>query len=189
VILQLSVNLANYFLINIGYIYPYKLYQIILSRRNKHIQLAGNKYSATFHPFKIKIKKLNPMKPIRIITALAFVAIIVIILLADFRVIPKRVFTLYDFPYGDKVGHFFLMGLFSFLVNMSLNMRKVSVFSVSILLGSLIVVILTTVEEFSQSFFPSRTASFFDLAASYLGIFVIGNLSVWIPALKPDNNK
>ena len=129
------------------------------------------------------------MKPIRILTALAFLAIIVIILLADFRIIPKRVFTLYDFPYGDKIGHFFLMGLFALLVNLSLNMRKISVFSLNILLGSLIVIILSTIEEFSQSFFPSRTASFIDLAASYLGIFFIGNLSVWIPALKPFNNK
>ena len=129
------------------------------------------------------------MKPIRILTALAFLAIIVIILLADYRIIPKRVFTLYGFPYGDKIGHFFLMGLFALLVNLSLNMRKISVFSVSILLGSLIVIILSTVEEFSQSFFPSRTASFIDLAASYLGIFFIGNLAVWIPALLPANKK
>jgi polysaccharide biosynthesis protein VpsQ len=131
--------------------------------------------------------KPNLIKSIRILTALAFLAIIVIILFADFRIIPKKIFSLYDFPYGDKVGHFFLMGLFALLVNMSLNMHKISVFSVSILLGSLIVVILTTVEEFSQSFFPSRTASIFDLAASCLGIFLIGNLSIWIPALKPAN--
>jgi polysaccharide biosynthesis protein VpsQ len=129
------------------------------------------------------------MKPIRIITAFAFLALILIILFADFRILPKAIFSLYGFPYGDKIGHFLLMGLFAFLVNLSLNMRKISVFSASILLGSLIVVILATVEEFSQSFFPSRTASIIDLAASYLGIFIIGNLSIWIPAFKTVNNK
>jgi polysaccharide biosynthesis protein VpsQ len=129
------------------------------------------------------------MKQIRIITALAFMTIIAIILFADFRILPKAVFSLYGFPYGDKIGHFLLMGLFAFLVNLSLNMRKIPVFTLRILLGSLIVVILATVEEFSQSFFPSRTASIIDLAASYLGIFIIGNLSIWIPAFKTVNNK
>ena len=117
------------------------------------------------------------MKLIQYFTVIFIIAIITIILLADIRILPVSIFSLFGLPYGDKIGHFFLMGFLAFLLNICLKNRKVSVVTMDILLGSLIVGIFVTLEEFSQSFFPVRTASIIDLAASYLGILIIGNLS------------
>src|SRR3954452_2947121 len=63
-------------------------------------------------------------------------------------------------PYGDKVGHFLLMGGFSFVANYCLRCRRIKVAGKSFLLGSVIVILLVTLEEFSQLFIRYRT---FDL--------------------------
>ena len=84
---------------------------------------------------------------------------------------------LYAFPYGDKVGHFVLMGTFSFLVNMSLACRKVRFRRRQLLIGSLGVAVLVTVEELSQVFFASRTFSLVDLGFSLAGIWSFGMLA------------
>ena len=55
-------------------------------------------------------------------------------------------------PYGDKWGHFLLMGLLSFMVNISLKGHKYRIFSVPCLMGSLIVAFVVTLEEISQIF-------------------------------------
>ena len=119
------------------------------------------------------------MKSIRIFSVFYFLAIILIIFAADFDLLPESVITTFGLPYGDKIAHFILMGIFCLLANYSLNNRTILILSKNILLGSLIVIVLVTLEEISQSFFPSRTASVFDLASSYLGIFIIGNIPQW----------
>ncbi len=80
----------------------------------------------------------------------------------------------YRFPGGDKVGHFLLMGAFSFLVNLSLGGRTIRVGTRSLLVGSMTVAAVVTAEEFSQLLFRSRTFSLEDLACDYLGIFLFG---------------
>ena len=104
--------------------------------------------------------------------------IIIIIILADTR----RLGTLdaiYNIPYGDKVGHFFLFGLFSMVVNLSVfesrsasgtKNRFEANYKRSAIITSLIIAVFVGLEEFSQLWFPSRTSSLFDLLASYLGI-------------------
>jgi polysaccharide biosynthesis protein VpsQ len=44
--------------------------------------------------------------------------IIAIVILADTRHL-GFLYALYNFPFGDKVGHFFLFGLLSLFVNLS----------------------------------------------------------------------
>ena len=78
-----------------------------------------------------------------------------------------------NIPYGDKLGHFFLMGFFSFLLNLSLNCRKVW----RILLGSLIVATVVTIEEISQIFVRGRTFDLSDLIFDFLGILIFGELA------------
>lgn len=104
--------------------------------------------------------------------------IIIIVILADTRHL-GFLGALYDFPYGDKVGHFFLFGLFSLVVNLSVfESRTASAADASIKPGynriaintSLIIAAFAGLEEFSQLWFPSRTSSLFDLLASCLGI-------------------
>ncbi len=80
-------------------------------------------------------------------------------------------------PFGDKIGHFCLMGMFSLLVNLALNARTVRVRKLNYLLGSLIVLTIVTAEEFSQIFVGGRTFDWSDLAADAAGIFIFGEIA------------
>lgn len=80
-------------------------------------------------------------------------------------------------PYGDKVGHFLLMGVFSFLLNLVLNAKTTRFWKIEILFGSLIVLIVVTIEEISQIFVSGRTFDWSDLVFDYLGIFLFGRLA------------
>ena len=82
------------------------------------------------------------------------------------------------FPYGDKLGHLFLMGLFSFFLNMALDCRRIKPGRVSILLGSLIVFVIVATEEFSQIWIASRTPDLIDLMFDAIGIYLFGHLAV-----------
>lgn len=77
-------------------------------------------------------------------------------------------------PGGDKLGHFILMGLFAFLLNISLSCRSIGIAGRPSLLGSVIVITLITLEELSQSLIPYRSFDLSDLTADYLGVFVFG---------------
>ncbi len=85
-----------------------------------------------------------------------------------------------NIPYGDKLGHFFLMGGFSFLLNLVLNAKTFGVGKFNYLLGSLIVLVVVTLEEISQRFVAGRTFDWGDLVFDYLGIFVFGELARFI---------
>ena len=80
-------------------------------------------------------------------------------------------------PYGDKIGHFIVMGMMALLVNLLLSSRRQSIGKREFLLGSLIVAGIVTTEEFAQIFIPTRTFSLFDLAADYAGIAIFGRLA------------
>ncbi len=107
--------------------------------------------------------------------ALAFaIFLAAIVIAADQGRLPAFIARLYDFPYGDKVGHFLLMGGLAFLVNMAVIPWPKERLWLSLLIGSLAVAIIVTIEEVSQSFFQSRHADWKDLASSYAGILVLG---------------
>jgi polysaccharide biosynthesis protein VpsQ len=112
-----------------------------------------------------------------------FLAAIYILILAGIVVLANNRETQYLFkpvrrlPYGDKIAHFLLMGVFSFLVNLVLRARNVRFWKFSCLLGSLMVLAVVAAEEFSQIFIPRRTFAWADLAADFLGIIVFGELA------------
>ena len=85
-----------------------------------------------------------------------------------------------NIPYGDKLGHFLLMGGFSFLLNLVLNARVFRLWKFSYLLGSLIVLAVVTIEEISQKFVAGRTFDWSDLVFDFLGIFIFGELARFI---------
>jgi len=118
------------------------------------------------------------MKYIRILTAAFVLLFVFIIFSADRGTMPRLIASLYDYPYGDKVGHIFLMGALSFLVNLNLACRRIRVGRFRLLLGSLVIAVLIALEEISQSFFPHRHCDLSDLSASDLGIFLLGRLAV-----------
>ena len=96
--------------------------------------------------------------------------IVAVIILADKGQLGFLYF-IYDFPYGDKVGHFILYGILSLLVNLTVfEARPHSDFKRLAIITSLILALLIGLEEYSQRFFSTRTSDIFDLAASYLGV-------------------
>lgn len=92
-------------------------------------------------------------------------------------------------PYFDKIAHFLLIGGFAFLVNLVLKARTVSVWKLRYLLGSLIVIMVVTIEEFSQIWISGRAFDLGDLAADYLGIFFFGELARVIYRKYLQNNR
>lgn len=93
-----------------------------------------------------------------------------IIYFADTGTMPATIHRLYAFPFGDKIGHFVLMGLLALALNLALTARRISLAGRSILLGSALALFFVTFEEISQVFFRTRTLSLLDLSFSYLGI-------------------
>ena len=96
--------------------------------------------------------------------------ILIIIILADTGHI-GMLGKVYDIPNGDKVGHFVVFGLLSFVVNLSVfeahplaDKRRLAVVT------SLILACFIGLEELSQAFFPRRTADIFDFLASCAGV-------------------
>ena len=93
-----------------------------------------------------------------------------IIYAADHGTLPFFIRRLYMFPGGDKLGHFVLLAIASFLANQLLYPRHFLVFGKAFFVGSLIVLVAITAEEISQIFIASRTFDLVDLSCSYLGI-------------------
>jgi VanZ family protein len=108
------------------------------------------------------------------IAALFTVFILLIIILAD-RGQLGPISYLYDFPYGDKVGHFVLFGLLDFFITLTclraLPLQRPKLVALSI---GLILALLIGAEEYSQKFFEKRTFDLVDLTASYIGLIVGG---------------
>jgi polysaccharide biosynthesis protein VpsQ len=108
-----------------------------------------------------------------------FVALIV--LLADMDAIPPFIRALYDFPNGDKVGHFILFGLLNLILTLTAlrSLRQFDLKRVALSVG-LILALAIFAEEASQLFIPQRTFSPFDLLAGYLGLALGGWIAVQI---------
>ncbi len=125
------------------------------------------------------------MKNIKRITALYIFLILLIIAFAnqgDYIHILKHLVK--GIPYGDKWGHFVLMGLLAFFVNILLQCQKWKLFQLSFLKGSVIILIIVTFEEFSQLFIENRSFDWLDLTFDYLGIFVFGQLAWYLTQRK-----
>ena len=111
----------------------------------------------------------------KLIAIAYFVFLGVVVYFADSRAHLHWFTYLRSIPGGDKYGHFLLMGSLAFLVNLSLSCRVVSIAGRRFLLGSLLVLILITIEELSQRFIPYRT---FDLVD--LGCGLPGRVCLWL---------
>lgn len=103
-----------------------------------------------------------------------------IILLADLKGTRYLLDFVGNIPFGDKIGHFFLIGIFSLLVNLALNAKVVRLWFFQYLLGSLIVLVIVTLEEFSQIFIRGRTFDIGDLLCDFAGIFIFGEAARFI---------
>lgn len=93
---------------------------------------------------------------------------------ADQGTLPGWVQIVVALPGMDKVLHFTLVGVLAWCLNVALSWRRLRLWARELLLGSLLVFGLATLEEFSQAFLALRDFSWFDLAANYLGIYAAG---------------
>ena len=83
----------------------------------------------------------------------------------------------YSFQYGDKAGHFILLGTLALLVDLALlQVLPKSKPQTLVLAGSSVIAALISLEEMSQLWVPTRNPDWFDLLASYAGI-VAGTLA------------
>ncbi len=78
-----------------------------------------------------------------------------------------------EIPFGDKAGHFLLIGGASFCGILLTSFKKIKILKYSFFLGTVLAFSITTLEEFSQIFLPRRTFDLMDLTANYLGIFSV----------------
>ena len=109
------------------------------------------------------------------ISVLFFIFIVAIIVMADNGRLPHFITAIYDFPNGDKLGHFILYGLLDFFITLAFLSSHLSTprgwATLSI---GLILALLIGLEEYSQKYYPTRTFDLIDLSASYLGLLVGG---------------
>lgn len=83
-------------------------------------------------------------------------------------------------PFGDKFGHFILIGLLALVINLALQGRKIQVFNYSLLQGSVIIAILVMLEELSQFFIKNRTFDLGDLLFDFIGIVVFSYVTMYV---------
>jgi hypothetical protein len=120
------------------------------------------------------------------ITGLFLLFLIVLIISVDLGKLGFLVLLEDSIPFGDKLTHFFLIGILSYLVNRTVlelvpgkSRKRISmIFTLSLMA-------IFTLEEFSQLFIPDRNASLADLAANYAGILIFALFAHKIRA-KPE---
>jgi VanZ family protein len=100
---------------------------------------------------------------------LYFLILLSIMLLADTGKLVN--FPLAHPPY-DKLGHFVLYGIASFLCHRATGKKNMNFFNYSIPFGPAIFTIFTAAEEMLQGILPNRSASIEDFLFSFCGIAV-----------------
>jgi VanZ family protein len=84
---------------------------------------------------------------------------------------PSRILTFVrTIPFGDKLGHFFLYGVLSFLLILAMRHRSWIICGRPIALGALIVMGFAIFEEITQAFLPRRNFDALDIVADFLGV-------------------
>ena len=119
------------------------------------------------------------MTKIKLLTGGFIILLLLIILIANLGLGPVYFPFIYSIPGLDKIGHFFLIGLLSYLVNTILLGQKIKVLSLRLLKGSLIIFLIVVLEEVSQLFLTYRAFSLMDLVADFAGIIIFGRLSLY----------
>ena len=115
------------------------------------------------------------MKRIAIVYAVSLFGFILATDLGFFREAANYV---NDHPPLDKAVHFTMYGMLALLLNSALLLSgrpPIRAFAI----GSIVVMAVSTIEEYSNFWIVSRSWSLGDLAANYLGILWLGSLPLW----------
>ena len=111
----------------------------------------------------------------KIISVIYIGLICLLIFLADNGALPQLFDRYRSIPFGDQVGHFFLIGILTLALNVLFSFKQISVYKFKPFLGCMIIFFLITLEESSQIFLTHRSFSFADMLANYLGILFFGH--------------
>jgi VanZ family protein len=103
---------------------------------------------------------------------LFILAVIIIILSATFQWNNPITRLLSSIKYSDKMAHLILIGTLAYCINYLMNFRVIKRFNQNILLGTLLVTFIITLEEFSQNWISTRNFDLVDLLANYIGIAI-----------------
>ena len=128
---------------------------------------------------------------LKLLTAIYVLVLAAIIYMADRKEYEPVFNHIKAIPFHDKVGHFFLMGLLSFVMTLSFSCQRVKLLGFNISKSSLVVAGVVTLEEFSQLFIAFRSFDLGDLFFDYLGIILFGQLACYIKnrrAVAPDES-
>jgi VanZ family protein len=98
----------------------------------------------------------------------------VLVWAADRGSLPDTLAHTFAFPGGDKLGHFLIAAALTYFTNRASSGRIMRIKSRRFLLGSTLIALIITLEEFSQIFFAYRSYSWLDLGSGYLGIVLTG---------------
>jgi hypothetical protein len=90
-------------------------------------------------------------------------------------------------PCGDKLGHLGLVGTLSFLLNLVLDGRRAPGRRGGMMPGSLILLVLMTLEEGSQAFLAYRSFDLLDGLANIVGIICGEGLVRMLPDRRPQS--
>ena len=108
---------------------------------------------------------------------------------ADLGVLSPIFHWLHNVPFGlgDKLCHFFFVGMLCFFVSATLTVGMKRRRKSTVILSTIaILAVFATLEECSQSLFASRSFSRFDMLANVLGIVTFGMLAWLLPARKSE---
>ena len=84
-------------------------------------------------------------------------------------------------PNGDKLGHFILFGVLTLLSILASRFHRLKVYNkANIYSASLVILVILTLEEFSQLFLDTRTFEWLDMSANTAGIVVFSLLALGV---------
>ncbi|MDH3347182.1 MAG: VanZ family protein [Desulfobulbaceae bacterium] len=77
---------------------------------------------------------------------------------------------IHNIPNGDKIGHIFIFGTLTLLLNHALGYSYIKFKQFHLQKGALLVLLFALTEEFSQLYIPNRSASIIDIISDLIGI-------------------
>jgi hypothetical protein len=128
------------------------------------------------------------LRPLAMVAAGGFIGFFVwIIVIADKADgVPWWSF-IHQIPFGDKLGHFGLVGTLSFLCNLAFA-RRDRPRARGITSITWVLLVLISLEELSQGFIPHRHLDFFDWLADLAGL-AVGQMVAGMIVLKSPSTR
>jgi len=108
------------------------------------------------------------------VTLLYVSLILGVVFLADSGHLPRSIQRIHDLPHVDKLIHFSIFGSLALCFNLTLASNRRWSVTRAIVIGSIVVLMLSTLEEGTNMWVPYRDWSLGDLTANYLGVLCLG---------------